>query len=153
MKKYFLIAFILFASINAKAQIDKIVGDWIEVRHFRIDTLDAGMELVRKKPKAYANGDERLDPKEYMVLSDITPEEEFKMKLTISKEQDFFWAKDGNNFKAKITYSIEFKDYIVVFPLYRTSLNFVVKYDDKGKKLLFKDLFSEDIYYEFVRKE
>jgi hypothetical protein len=48
MKKYLLISFILFASNNIFAQIDKIVGNWSEIMRIQIDTTDTGREEMDK---------------------------------------------------------------------------------------------------------
>lgn len=152
MKKYLLISFVLLASNNIFAQIDKIVGNWKEKQHMQIDTLDSGRELMNKDYKAYVKGHKQLDS-DYTVIRDVYPEENDKLKITITKEQDFFWASDGNKFKQKITYDADKKEYFITIPGYRSSMDLIVKYDLKTKKMQFIETGTEYIFYEFERKK
>nr|WP_315197469.1 hypothetical protein [uncultured Flavobacterium sp.] len=153
MKKYILISFILFSSNNIFAQIDKIVGNWVETRCVRTDTLDSGRDVLNKDWKAYAKGYKTLDPEKHTQSYYIFPEEEDKLKLTIIKEDDFFWATDGMNIKEKIVYAPGFKDYLITIKKYMGSYSYLVRYDAETDKLLFLNYRYTEISSEFERKK
>jgi hypothetical protein len=152
MKKYILIGLMLLSSGNVLAQIDKIVGNWVEKQHMQVDTLVSAREFLDKDYNAYVKGYKILDP-DYTVVRDVYPEEDEKLKITITKEQDFFWAVDGNKFKQKIAYDAENKNYFIIIPGYFTNMNLIVKYDENTKNLQFIQSGSEYIFYEFMKKE
>lgn len=152
MKKYLLISFILFSSNTIFAQIDKIVGNWSETMCIRTDTTDSGYEELNKDWQAYVKGYKKLDPM-YTDQSLIVPKEGDKLKVTIIKEEDFFWATDGNKLKEKIKYTPGFKEYLITIQKHWSSYSYIVKYETKTDKLLFLDHRSQDICHEFERKE
>lgn len=150
MKKYLLTSLIWLISNNTFAQIDKIVGKWSETRCIRTDTTDTGYEILNKDWQAYIKGYKKLDPM-YTDQSVIVPEEGDKLKVTIIKEEDFFWATDGNKLKEKIKYTPGFKEYLITIKKYWFSYSYIVKYDTKTDKLLFLNHRSQDICHEFER--
>jgi hypothetical protein len=151
MRKYIIVYFIFFISGNSFAQIDKIVGTWVETKCVRTDTLDSGRDELQKDWKAYAKGYKTLDPEKYTHSYYSIPEEEDKLKLTIIKEEDFFWATDGKKLKEKITYKPDFKEYLITIKKYMGSYSYLVKYDVETDKLLFLNYRYEEISSEFER--
>ena len=152
MKKYLCISLMLLISNNIVAQIDKIVGNWAEIKCVRTDTLDSGREILNKDWKAYVKGYKTLDPEKYTESYYIIPEERDKLKLTITKEDDFFWATDGKNLKEKIAYNPDFKAYFITIKKYMGSYGYIVKYDVETDKLLFLNYRYEEVSSEFERK-
>ncbi|PRZ23312.1 hypothetical protein [Flavobacterium granuli] len=153
MRRYIIVYLILFIPGNAFAQIDKIVGNWVETKCVRTDTLDSGRDELNKDWKAYTKGYKTLDPKKYTHSYYIIPEEEDKLKLTITKEEDFFWATDGKKLKEKIIYKPDFKEYLITIKQYVGSYSYIVKYDAETDKLLFLNYRYEEISSEFERKK
>lgn len=152
MKKSLIISLVLLVSNNVSAQIDQIIGRWVEKQHMQIDTLDSGRALIDKDPHAYYKGYTQLDS-DHTVVSDVYPDESEKLKITITKEQDFYWAVDTDKFKQKIVYDTEHKNYVISIPGYRTSMDLLVKYDRKTKKLQFVEPRSAYVFYEFGRQK
>ncbi|TDP00708.1 hypothetical protein [Flavobacterium sp. 245] len=152
MKKYLCISLMLLFSNNIFAQIDKIVGNWAEIKCVRTDTLDIGREELQKNWKAYVKGYKTLDPEKYTESYYIFPEEEDKLKLTIIKEEDFFWATDGKKLKEKIAYNPDFKEYFITIKKYMGSYSYIVRYDVIADKLLFLNYRYEEVSSEFERK-
>lgn len=48
MKKYLGISYMLYVSGIVLAQIDKLVGNWIEKRHSKIETIASGFVEMNK---------------------------------------------------------------------------------------------------------
>jgi hypothetical protein len=155
MKKHLFVGLMLFISANTFAQMDKIIiGDWVEKQHIQIDTLTSGMDIINQDRNAYWKGYKRLDP-EYISLRDVYPEGDEKLKITITKEQDFFWAIDGNRYMQRITYDPVSKNYFITIPEYFNHLNLIVKYDEVSSTLKFIESVPGETYiiYEFLRKK
>ncbi len=153
MKKYLLLCFIILSLNITFAQIDKIVGNWVETKCVQTDTLDSGRDELNKDYQAYVKGYKQLDPEKHTQSYYISPEEDDKLKLTITKEDVFFWATDGKKIKKKIIYKPDFKAYFITIKKYFGSYSYIVKYDDKLDKLLFLDYRYEEISSEFERKK
>jgi len=84
-------------------------------------------------------------------LSDIEPNEEKKLRLSITKLQHYFWATNGKNFNQKIIYVAQDKKYKITIPGYKTKLKLVVKYNGKNKMLVFSEAsVFQYKFYEFV---
>ncbi|HEY6142541.1 MAG TPA: hypothetical protein VIV55_03810 [Flavobacterium sp.] len=162
MKKHLFIGLMLFISANTFAQIDKILGSWVEIRHRRLDTIDTGREIINQDPVAYEKGYKQLSS-EYVGFSidenlsgDYSYiDENEKLKITITKEQDFFWAISGNEFLQRITYDPVRKNYYITMPGHFLHIELIVKYDEVSNYLQFIRPVPGDIYifYEFKRKK
>nr|WP_315153980.1 hypothetical protein [uncultured Flavobacterium sp.] len=153
MKKHILLSLLLVLSVKASAQIDRIAGNWSETKCVRTDTLDSGRDLLNKDWNAYVKGYKTLDPEQYTQSYYIIPEEQDKLIVTITKEDDFFWAADGKKLKGKIVYNPDFKAYFITIKKYMGSYSYLVRYDAETDKLLFLDYRSEEISSEFERKK
>ncbi|MGA9638547.1 hypothetical protein [Flavobacterium sp.] len=154
MKKHLFIGLMLFISANTFAQIDKIIGDWVEKKRIQIDTTSSGRDIMNQDPDAYRKGYKKLSS-EYVDLGDRYPLEGFELKITITKEQDFFWAIDENKFMQRIAYDSASKNYSITIPDYFNHINLIVKYDEVSNKLQFIKPVPGEIYifYEFERKK
>lgn len=151
MKKYLLISFILFASNNIFAQIDKITGNWSEIMRIQIDTTSSGIELMEKDWDAYKKGYKQLSP-EYTNRETMFPREDDKLTLTIKKEGDYFVATKYNGFSVKIiNYSTDSERYQIDLKKFLSQLRICkVEYEPRTDKLFFIDDYG--IYYAFERK-
>lgn len=153
MNKQLLIFLMCIISGNTFAQIDKIVGNWSEIMRIRIDTTSSGMELMQKDWEAYRKGYKILDAREYTTIAQVFTHQKDKLKFTIKKESNFFIARNGSNFKEKISLNADFEDYTITIKGYLgESRIYKVKYDANTDKLLFLNRYDE-VYYAYERKE
>jgi hypothetical protein len=159
MKKHLFIGLMLFFSATTFAQMDKIVGSWVETKRMTLDTINAGIEIMNQDYDAYKKGYKVLDS-EYVGYSIPIGDDDYlsenqKLKITISPEQDFFWVVDGNGFLQRITYDAVRKNYYITMPNHFIHIELIVKYDEVTNRLQFIKPVPGDsyIFNEFKRKE
>ena len=151
MKKHLLIIVTLLTYNTIFAQIDKIVGNWSETWYVRTDTLDSGREKLNNDYKAYVKGYKKLDPESDTMSYVFIPEVEDRIKVTFTKEEDYFWATYNEVPKIKIAYVPGFQEYLITLQKYLASYSYIVKYDPVTDKITFLDHRSKEICHEFER--
>jgi hypothetical protein len=152
MIKKIVVGLIVLFTCNSFGQNTKILGDWKEIYHTKIDTLASGGELVKSNFRAYRDGVLILD-KSYYDTTKIYPSEGWGfMIIKIKEDLGVLWFATWHksDFVKKLFYDATKNKYLITKGDF-TIPNLTIEYDEKTQHLQLIDEKNKIVMYEFSR--